>query len=192
MLGVVGILLGERVHLHSSIGLLSSTELTGMDVDVGTVEKNIRHLVSQDDPEVPGEDPWTFNLVLSVLLNIGECCLGDTLLLGRKRFAVEIEVGVGTLGLDVTIDVLGSLLGLSFGRSSLSAMDSVVGDVVDVVLSIGRCLSGPEERTEEEVPPSESVVFSDDLAVNVRKPEKNREDGDTETGQNDGQGDSEF
>ena len=66
-------------------------------------------------------------------------------------------------------------------------MNSVVGDKVGSVKGVGRCLSRPKEGTEEKVPCSESVVLSDDLAVDIGKPEEDREDRDTETSKDDGE-----
>lgn len=68
-------------------------------------------------------------------------------------------------------------------------VDSVVGDKVESLASVGRCLSRPKHRTEEEVVESEGVILSNDLAVDVRKPEENGKDGNTETGKDDSESD---
>jgi hypothetical protein len=85
---------------------------------------------------------------------------------------MDIKVGVGTLGLDVTVEGVGSLLGFSGGGFrgglAISAYDSVVGNGGGVVKGIGGSLSRPKQRAHEEVVPPEGVVLLDNLAVDVR------------------------
>jgi hypothetical protein len=183
------------VHLGPSVGFLSGTKLPGVNIDIGTVEENIGELVSKDDPEVSGKDPSSFNLVLSVVLDIGKWGLGFTSLLRFKSMRVEVDVGVrvGTLGLDISV---GSPLfggSSSRGRNGIgSTLDSVVGNSVESVGSIGRSLSRPKHGTEEEVVPLEGVVLLDDLAVDVWQPKEDGKDGDNETSEDNGKSDSDF
>jgi len=167
--GIVRVLLGVLEHLESPVTFLSLTELTSVNIDIGSVEENVRDLVSKDDPEISRQDPSTFDLVLSVLFDIGEGSFGD--LLRVELLVMDIKIGVGTLGLDVAVEGVGSLFGFSGGfRGSLaiSAYDSVVGNGGGMVKGIGGSLSRPEQRTHEEVVPLEGVVLPDDLAVDVR------------------------
>jgi len=108
---------------------------------------------------------------------------------------MDIKVGVGSLGLDITVEGVGSLLGFSGGfRGSLaiSAYDSVVRNGGSMVKGIGGCLSRPEQGTHKEVVPPEGVVLPDYLAVDVGQPKEDREDGNDETGEDDGQCHSDF
>ena len=169
MLGVVRVLFGVLKHLESPVAFLSLAELSSVNIDIGSVEENVRDLVSKDDPEISRQDPSTFDLVFSVLFDIGKSSLRN--LLGIELLSMQIKVGVGSLGFDVTVESVGSLLGFSGGfRGSLaiSAYDSVVGNGGSMVKGIGGCLSRPEQRTHEEVVPLEGVVLPDDLAVDVR------------------------
>ena len=108
---------------------------------------------------------------------------------------MDIKVGVGSLGLDITVEGVGSLLGFSGrfrGSLAISAYDSVVGNGGSMVKGIGGSLSRPEQGTHEEMVPPEGVVLPDDLAVDVGQPKEDREDGDNETGEDDGQCDSDL
>jgi hypothetical protein len=112
----------------------------------------------------------------------------------RKRWRVEVKVGIGAFGLDVAIGIVGSLFGLGSGGLGhfITTSDSIIRHIVDMVKSIGRSLSRPKYRAEEEVVPSKGVVFPDHLAIDVGEPEENGEDGDNETSQHNGQSDSDF
>jgi len=46
VLGIVRVLLGVLEHLESPVTFLSLTELTSVDIDIGSVEENVRDLVS--------------------------------------------------------------------------------------------------------------------------------------------------
>jgi len=84
---------------------------------------------------------------------------------------MDIKIGVGTLGLDVAVEGVGSLFGLSGGfrwNLVVSACDSVIGNGGGMVKGIGGSLSRPKHGTHEKVIPLEGVVLPDDLAVDVR------------------------
>lgn len=70
-----------------------------------------------------------------------------------------------------------------------STMHSVVGNKLRTGIDLGS-RSFPEQRTVEEMVPSDGVIFPNDLAVHVRKPEQQRQYGDDEGGHGDGQCDS--
>lgn len=69
---------------------------------------------------------------------------------------------------------------------------SVVWNMVDSVEGVGWGLSRPEQGAKEKVIESKGVVLSNNLAVDVRQPEQDRQNSDDETGQNDSKSNGDF
>ena len=94
------------------------------------------------------------------------------------------------LALDVVLGVTGERSGrgelLVVGGSSVSTKNSVVRNESPVEGDLGG-RTPPQERTVEEVVPSDGVILLDDLGVDIRQPEEKRENADDKGSEDDGE-----